>query len=80
LSVKHTPDDAIPEAHKRVDDGGKVSTASAREEARDILGDNPSGASLTDEAMELPPERAVTVASQAATVSCHAVVLAGETS
>jgi hypothetical protein len=64
LSVKHTPADRIPEFGNAVDDGGEVSTASAAEEARNILSDHPCGTSLSNEAMELPPKRS-TVSSQA---------------
>jgi hypothetical protein len=58
LSVKYCPDHAIPEFGKRPDDRFKVCAASTREESGDILSDNPFGASLSNEAMVFPPERA----------------------
>jgi hypothetical protein len=77
LSVKNSPGDAIPELNQGTDDGSEV--AAGTEEARNILSDNPGGAELSNEPIELPPHRA-TVSSQSCAVSCNAVVLTGETS
>jgi hypothetical protein len=70
LSVKHPPDHAIPEVNERGYDGCEISTTSRREEPGNILTDNPAGIRLSNEPVELPPERA-TVRSQSSTFACH---------
>ena len=78
-AVHNSPGDAIPELNKGIDDGEEVASSIAGKEPRYILSDNPGGAALSNDPVHFPPERA-TVASQAAALSCNAVVLAWEAS
>lgn len=61
-------------------DTGSVTGAGAgrRQEARDVFEDDPSGAELTHDAVELPIEARPCAFTQAATSTCHGEVLAGE--
>jgi hypothetical protein len=79
LAVQYSPADAIPELNKGADDGAEIPSSSAGEQARYIFSDNPGGAQVSNEPVELPPERA-TVANQSLALSCNAVVLARESS
>src|SRR5690606_2494253 len=79
LSVKYPPDHAIPEVHQASDDRSEGVLMSASGESMNVFSNNPGGAALSNDPMHLPPERA-TVTSQSCTASCHAVVLAGESS
>src|SRR5690554_3893570 len=78
-SVKYPPDHAIPEVHEAPDDRSEGVLMSAGGESMNVLSNNPGRATLSNDPMHLPPERA-TVTSQSCTASCHAVVLAGESS
>src|SRR5690606_18479502 len=79
FSVKYPPDHAIPEVHQASDDRSEGVLMSPSGESMNVFSNNPGGAAFSNDPMHLPPERA-TVTSQSCTASCHAVVLAGETS
>ncbi|MEK9644570.1 MAG: hypothetical protein VW547_03405 [Alphaproteobacteria bacterium] len=70
LAVQYSPSDAIPELNKGADDGAEIPSSVGGEEARYILSDNPLGATLSNDPVHLPPERA-TVSSQTAALSCN---------
>jgi hypothetical protein len=84
-SFVHFPDSTVPESvgvsstthlHRvrRALDG-----APGVEKAGDILDENPTGAHLIKDSMELPPQSASS-SSQSSTLSSHGKVLAGESS
>src|SRR5690606_39688805 len=72
-------DHAIPVVHQAANDRSERVLMSASGESMNVFSNNPGGAELSNDPMHLPPERA-TVTSQSCTASCHAVVLAGESS
>jgi hypothetical protein len=79
LSVKHTVGPPIPEFSQRPKDGSHVPSSCARQKARDVLDENPSGSALISDTHELVEESGP-FASQPSTASSHTEVLAGESS
>lgn len=81
-SVQHSVGDAIPQFPQRPDDGahdpavggdaptGALGLAHGRQEAKDVLADDPCGAELGHDPVHLPP--------QPATCSTHALATPGE--
>jgi len=56
LSVQHSPGEAIPEVSQRPDDGTHVPSSMRRQEARDVLEDDPTGRELAQEPDDVPVE------------------------
>jgi hypothetical protein len=79
LSVQHSIGDAIPAVSQRPEDDSHIPSSFWRQEARDVLKDDPTGMELIHEPDDVP-EEAGSFASQALATSCDAEVLARESS
>jgi hypothetical protein len=81
LSVQHSVGEPIPESPQVSEDGSKRPPSVDRQEARDVLEDDPTGSKLSHEPGDLPVEiAALVVSTHAAATSCHGERLAGESS
>src|SRR3990167_762244 len=79
LSVRAPPAPHIPEFRQPSKNRGKVVSPVRGTKARDVLDDHPFRMKFSNKACKLKPEPAP-ISSQARALSCHADVLAGESS
>jgi hypothetical protein len=76
LSVKHSPGEPIPEFAHAPEDGTKVPSASRRQDAGDVLPDQPAGPQAVSQPKILEGQVA-TVVAQSSAQSCDGEGLAG---
>jgi len=76
LRVQNSPRHAVPQVIQVSQDGGEVPAAVDRKEPVNVLADKPTGACLSQEPHDVPPQ-ARTWVSQAATTARDRISLAG---
>jgi hypothetical protein len=76
LRVQNSPRHAVPQVIQVAQDSGEVPAGVDRKEPRDVLAEEPTGACLSQEPHDVPPQSRTWV-SQAATMARDRVSLAG---